>query len=182
MKTCTKCSEQKMLSEFKKDSSKKDGLSSSCKQCFKAAWKNNYQNIAEKHRLKSKKYASENKEKISQYHKDWYKENTESEKQRTKKWRQENNGWANFLRTNSKPRYKKAIPSWADHEKMKAFYVEADRLSSETGIKYSVDHIVPIKGKFVSGLHVEYNLQVIKLTDNIIKHNHFPNYSKEVLT
>lgn len=47
----------------------------------------------------------------------------------------------------------------------------AKRLSRETGIPHHVDHIVPLQGDHVSGLHVESNLQVIPATDNIRKRN-----------
>ena len=42
-----------------------------------------------------------------------------------------------------------------------------------TGKKWSVDHVAPIKGKNVSGLHVWYNLQVIPMQQNRLKHNFF---------
>lgn len=171
MKTCSKCGESKDFSEFKRDKTKPDGFYSSCKQCCKKQWSDNYENIAEKHRKKNKIYAQLNKNSISVYRKKYHQDNREFLICKTKEWRNENVGWANFLRTNSKQRYKRAMPPWADVEKMKNFYIEAHELSKKTGVKHSVDHIIPIKGKNVSGLHVESNLQVITLTDNIKKHN-----------
>ena len=44
---------------------------------------------------------------------------------------------------------------------------------STPDVKYSVDHIIPIQHELVCGLHVEHNLQIIPLIDNIRKHNKF---------
>ena len=42
-----------------------------------------------------------------------------------------------------------------------------------TGFKWNVDHIVPLKGKIVCGLHVWNNFQVIPKIDNILKGNSY---------
>tara|TARA_R110000737_G_scaffold351922_1_gene395743 strand:+ start:35 stop:721 length:687 start_codon:yes stop_codon:yes gene_type:complete len=82
MKECTKCKEQKDLSEFSKKKKSKDGLQYACKSCIKEYNKDNKEKIAEN----TKQYYKENKEKIKQYKK----ENTEKIKQYKKKYRKEN--------------------------------------------------------------------------------------------
>lgn len=64
-------------------------------------------------------------------------------------------------------------PIWADLVKIKEIYKYSHYLSKTTGIKHHVDHIIPLKGKFVSGLHVHQNLQIIPAIDNMKKHNKF---------
>ena len=64
-------------------------------------------------------------------------------------------------------------PSWANKEAISEFYEKARRLTEETGVPHDVDHIIPLRGELVSGLHVESNLQVISSSENRIKNNNY---------
>lgn len=64
-------------------------------------------------------------------------------------------------------------PPWADLDAMRAIYDKSQRLTAETGIPHHVDHILPLQGKLVSGLHVAANLQVIPASENIRKRNKY---------
>ncbi len=70
-----------------------------------------------------------------------------------------------------KARKLQASPQWADQTKIAEIYAMCDEITRRTKIAHHVDHIVPLQGKTVCGLHVEYNLQIITAKENIRKHN-----------
>ena len=112
------------------------------------------------YRLKNKdkiaKYKKDNKEKISKYNKKWRKENPDKNTAKEAKRR------AKKL---------KATPKWADLNKIMVLYKKAKWLESITGLKYEVDHIIPLQNKKVCGLHVWENLQILEASLNRQKNN-----------
>ena len=60
-----------------------------------------------------------------------------------------------------------------DRIKIGEIYKKAADLTKSTGIKHEVDHIIPLKGENVSGLHVPSNLRIITKIENRKKYNKF---------
>lgn len=67
-----------------------------------------------------------------------------------------------------------ALPKWADLEAISSIYQLSRAMSIFYGIKYEVDHIIPLKSPLVCGLHWEGNLQVITKKNNMLKRCSFP--------
>lgn len=68
---------------------------------------------------------------------------------------------------------KRATPVWADLSAIKEVYIVAARLTEQTGILHDVDHIIPLRGKLVWGLHIAENLQPMVASENRSKSNRF---------
>jgi len=84
-------------------------------------------------------------------------------------WKARNRGVVAENTAARKKHIRLATPHWltkAHKTQIKAFYLEAERLKSQTGIDHEVDHIVPVRGGIVSGLHVPWNLRVITAAEN----------------
>lgn len=67
---------------------------------------------------------------------------------------------------------KQATPNWLsefDNLFIKEIYSLAVLRSKATGVKYQVDHIIPLHGKNVCGLHVPSNLQLLTAEENLKK-------------
>lgn len=61
-------------------------------------------------------------------------------------------------------------PLWADLAAIRAIYKLCIDMNTEAGrIAYHVDHVIPLRGKEVSGLHVQDNLQIIPAIENLKK-------------
>lgn len=66
---------------------------------------------------------------------------------------------------------KRATPAWADLKKIGAMYERAKSKTEATGKPYVVDHIIPLRGELVCGLHVHNNLRVVLESTNQKKGN-----------
>ena len=74
---------------------------------------------------------------------------------------------------NKKSALLKRTAPWAKEEKIDEIYRTAAEVSAETGIPHHVDHVIPLRGKKVSGLHHQDNLLVVPGAENLSKNNKF---------
>jgi hypothetical protein len=90
MKTCTRCKEEKELSDFYKNKNTKDGLTQSCKDCQLEQKKVYHQKNKEKFNKKSKEYYLKNREIELEKRKVYYKENKVRIEKVKKEWYENN--------------------------------------------------------------------------------------------
>lgn len=98
LKSCTKCHQQKDLSEFRKHSGRKDGLSTQCRMCASAANREHYQRNKESHRERCKEYQQENAGKIAIRRRANYRANPDLYKKMQIKYNQSPKGKLNAIR------------------------------------------------------------------------------------
>lgn len=133
----------------------------------------------------NKAWREANKEHIAITSRVWYEANHEKQKAKRKIWRESNKGhesayakeWrkknphrANAIAAKRRANQLKATPPWFEKEKVELVYKKA----KEWGM--TVDHVIPLQGKDVCGLHCWANLQLLDGKLNSGKNNRdYPN-------
>lgn len=173
MKTCGVCKKAEPEVSFEKGRRQ-------CKSCRKAyqhlkkiAW---YARNRDYALAKTREWREQNIERKRIYRKAEYAKNSDMAKLASKLYRKNNlakvNHWSRIRQCAKAQR----VPNWVSTEDkwiISEVYDLAKLRTKCTGIQWHVDHIVPLRGKAVSGLHVPLNLQVIPEIVNKVKRNYF---------
>ena len=151
-----------------------------CIECLKVEWQQGAETRADYFREYNKR------EGVKDRKHEWYAKNHEQVKQAAatrplhvkreyqKTWKENNVVW---VRADTKARRRKhrdATPPWLTRKQkseIRQLYQIAITMTQTTGERYVVDHIVPLRGESVCGLHVPWNLRVITREENLIKSN-----------
>lgn len=155
MKRCAICKTELEESLFSKDRSRKDGLSAKCKPCAKSIIQKRKDKDPELFREKSRDSMRKHRSQLS-------------ESERLSTWRRQ--------RADRRAAINKAKPKWltgSQKAHIKRTYRLAQIISEETNKKYHVDHIIPLRGDNICGLHVPWNLRVIPAESNLQKGNSY---------
>ena len=202
MKACKRCNEMTPLSGFYSCKTTKDGLLGQCKKCIVAAASARYQADPERAKQRVGEWKEANKDHVKESAARRRMENLEVEKAKAKEYYQANRGaviaksaaWAKanpekfsrYMKTRKRDPVadcaktmrriaakKNRTPAWVDPSAFLPIYAKCKEVTAATGVRHEVDHIVPLQGKQVSGLHVPWNLQVIPAKVNQSKGNRF---------
>lgn len=139
------------------------------KEHIKARVKRNYHADIEKSRAAARKYVEEHREEARVRVKAWVAANTERKRAADRTYNALNRATVNAAKAKYRATKRKATPPWVDKahlDKIRKIYKEAERMSVMMNEPYHVDHIVPLQGGTVCGLHVWWNLRVIRGEDN----------------
>jgi hypothetical protein len=160
MKTCSKCNINKELSKFKIDVRYILGVTGVCKECYKVYARNN---------KASQKWVDKHIDLVKINQDKYVKNNPESVRGSKRKWSQANNKKVLANTRKYQSAKLKAVPMWLTDGELKEielFYINCPK-------GYEVDHIIPLQGKNVCGLHVLSNLQYLKASENRKKSNKY---------
>jgi 5-methylcytosine-specific restriction endonuclease McrA len=129
----------------------------------------------------TKKYHEIHKEELTQYKAEWYQANKKSMNKKSKEWADTHRDKtrmfvSNWTKKNQKRKTAseakrrcsklQRTPMWSQEDLVKTFYLDCPK-------DMTVDHIIPLQGNLVSGLHVIDNLQYLTPSENSSKINKY---------
>ena len=166
MKTCTRCHAVKSYELFYKQAvNSKDGYQAHCRACDNARKKN---------------WALKNPELAAAYRKtsdiNRYKNYKSKVQEKNKNWKINNPSKVSAMDAKRRAAVNLRKPSWftdEDHWMVEQAYELARLRTQIFKFPWHVDHIIPLQGRLVSGLHLPHNLQVIPGLENLQKSNCF---------
>ena len=133
---------------------------------------------AKAQREASNRYRKAHPEKVKAQRKSYYARNKDREIENNRAYKEANPEKVKAIKAidTAKQRANKAqrSPSWlsqSQKDEIKEWYYAAQELSKIFPWKLHVDHIVPLRGDSVSGLHVAWNLQLLPAVVNLSKRN-----------
>lgn len=171
---CKECDLEKPVTDFYANKQMKSGYGSSCKECVKAKNRAYKASISHLRPAQSRDYYERNKEVILAKNTAYHEENPHIAAKSKKNWKQRNPDKVNAHTAKRRASKLNATPNWLTeehHKEIEQLYWLAKDLCAVTGERYEVDHIVPLQGENVSGLHVPWNLQVLPRDINASKGN-----------
>ena len=175
MKQCTKCNVEKELKQFHKGRNP-DGHRTWCKVCMSEYKKSYVSQNRDKILERQRAYDLVKNVERKKYFQDWYLKNKQRLNALSKEYREKNPHVNAKKQAKREAAKKQRIPKWlteVDFERIQNEYKLAALLTKLTNSPWHVDHIVPLQGKLVSGLHVPYNLRVLPAKENLCKSNQY---------
>jgi len=121
-------------------------------------------NQTEKYKLYNKEYRLKNKDKLKEKQKQYRLNNKEKVKETKRLSSLKNLHTQRYITAKYRAAQLKATPKFANLNKIKEIYKNCPK-------GYAVDHIVPLQGKNVCGLHVHWNMQYLTKSENSSKSN-----------
>ena len=177
-KTCLKCKNIKESSYFNTNNNRKDKLQQYCKLCISDYRKNKNKDLTYRNErlLKKKIYRDSNSDKIQTSNQLYNKNNRKKKRELAIVYRKNNIAKMNALAMKRHANKIQRTLKWLTKEQLfeiEQYYALAKELQwlSDPTDPLEVDHIIPLQGKDVSGLHVPWNLQILPKSLNLSKGN-----------
>lgn len=120
-----------------------------------------------------KAYHAANRDRVRQHKRKWAAKSRAKIKAKNDRWKANNPDRVRASTRDRQARLIQAMPKWADRLKIRGMYYAAEMMTQAYGGEWHVDHIIPLRGRTVCGLHVPWNLRVCPAAENLAKSNSF---------